>query len=387
MAVEKRGAKKLEEELVVDVVEAETIRLIFRLLQVGNDSNGPMGVKSIACWLNERGYQTRKGGAFGVSGIHRILTNPVYVGEWVFNKRNSRTGRVNPEQERITVAVPPIIDRPEFDSVAAMLKSRDPRVVAPRAVTGPILLTGLAVCGSCRGAMTLRTGTSSTGQVHRYDTCSTCARKGKTVCTGRSIPMERLDQLVTDSLVDRLLQPERLTGLLATLADRRERAAAETDGRIVALQSEVAEAEDKLRRMCKIVETGLTDLDDILQQRLTNLKLDRERARTALDRVLATAVRPIVIDPAAVESFGRMMRQNITTGETPFRKVYLRAVVDHVEVDDHVIRIIGDKTTLEQAIAGQAANASDVRRCVPKWRARRDSNARPLPSEGNALSS
>ena len=110
----------------------------------------------------------------------------------------------------------------------------------------------------------------------------------------------------------------------------------------------------------------------------------RRRARTALDRGLATVVRPIVIDPAAVESFGRMMRQNIATGETPFRKAYLRAVVDHIEVDDHVIRIIGDKATLEQAIAGQAVNASDVRRCAPKWRARRDSNSyREISSLGS----
>jgi recombinase-like zinc beta ribbon protein len=39
----------------------------------------------------------------------------------------------------------------------------------------------------------LRTGTSKTGAVHRYYACSTCARKGKTVCKSRSIPMAKLD--------------------------------------------------------------------------------------------------------------------------------------------------------------------------------------------------
>lgn len=57
--------------------------------------------------------------------------------------------------------------------------------------------------------MTLRTGTSKTGAVHRYYTCSTCARKGKTVCKGRSIAMAKLGTLVTTQMNERLFQPER----------------------------------------------------------------------------------------------------------------------------------------------------------------------------------
>ena len=48
--------------------------------------------------------------------------------------------------------------------------------------------------------MTLRTG--KTGR-YRYYTCSTCARQGKTACKGRSIPMDKLDRLVTERLADR----------------------------------------------------------------------------------------------------------------------------------------------------------------------------------------
>jgi hypothetical protein len=33
-----------------------------------------------------------------------------------------------------------------FDRVQALLKSRNPRINPPRVFTGPILLTGLAVC-------------------------------------------------------------------------------------------------------------------------------------------------------------------------------------------------------------------------------------------------
>lgn len=65
-----------------------------------------------------------------------------------------------------------------FERVQSLLKQRNPRVNPPRVVTGPILLTGLAYCATCAGAMTLRTGTSHTGKVYKYYSCSTCARQG-----------------------------------------------------------------------------------------------------------------------------------------------------------------------------------------------------------------
>ncbi len=121
-----------------------------------------------------------------------------------------------------------------------------------------------------------------------------------------------------------------------------------------------------------MVEEGVTDLDDILKDRLASLKLDRYRAKTTLDRIKMQAAAPTVFDPAAIERFGRLMRENITTGETPFRKIYIRSVVERIEVGDEVIRIVGDKATLEEAIAGRATVSGGVRRRVPKWRTRQD---------------
>jgi hypothetical protein len=90
--VERRGAR-VKKRLVVDRVEAELVKLIFALCRVGDAISGPMGVKAIACWLNARGYRTRTDGLFGDGAVHKILTNPVYVGKWTFNKRSSKTLR------------------------------------------------------------------------------------------------------------------------------------------------------------------------------------------------------------------------------------------------------------------------------------------------------
>ena len=107
-------------------------------------------------------------------------------------------------------------------------------MVAPRVTTGPILLTGLAICATCQGGMTLRTGTSQNGVIHRYYTCSTCARKGKSACKGRSIRMEKLDRLVTEHLVERLFEPERLATILNCISARRAEKAESVNKRIMA---------------------------------------------------------------------------------------------------------------------------------------------------------
>lgn len=372
--VERRG-NRIKKRLVVDDVEADIVKLMFGLYLRGDGTSGPLGVKALTCWLNEHGHRTRLDARYGVATVHGILTNRIYIGEWIFNRRDSKTLVEKPKGEHVQIDVPAIIDRAEFEAVQATLKAHNPRATPARVVTGPILLTGLATCATCSGPMTMRTGTSKSGRVYTYYSCSTHGRQGKTGCTGRSIPMGKLDTLVTDHLVSELLQPDRLRATLASLWALRSERTAEVDGRVVALRKEVTAAEDKLKRLYTMVEDGVTDLDDILRDRLASLKLERDRAKAALDRIHVAERSPATIDPDLVERFAEFMRENVTNGEIPFRKAWLQAIVDRVEVDDDVIRIIGDKANLETVVASGGAHiATGVRSSVRKWRARKDSN-------------
>jgi site-specific DNA recombinase len=370
---EKRG-EKIKKKLDVDPVEVETVRLIYKLYLHGDGSSGALGVKEVVKWLNRNGHRTRRGESFGVASVHKILTNTVYIGQWKFNKTSSRTRQRKPDEEVVTIPVPGLIEPHLFEQVQRQLHARSPRVVAPRVTTGPILLTGLAVCATCQGGMTLRTGTSQNGVIHRYYTCSTCARKGKSACKGRSIRMDKLDRLVTEHLVERLFHPERLATILNSLSARRAEKAESVNKRIMALQREVTDAEDKLKRLYRLVEDGMTDLDDVLRDRLNDLKADRDRARAAFEAARVQIAPAIRIDPALIERFGRGMREKFSNGSVPFRKAYLQSLIDLIEVDDHRIRIMGGKDVLERAvIAGQAAESGS--QMSTRWRARRDSNS------------
>ena len=117
------------------------------------------------------------------------------------------------------------------------------------------------------------------------------------------------------------------------------------------------------------------DPDYVLKDRLNILKVERDRAKAALERAKQQSASPIRIDPALIERFGRGMREAFTGGSVPFRKAYLQSLIDVVEVDDHSIRIKGRKDLLEKAVLSsrnQEASCSEMR---TEWRARRDSNS------------
>ena len=69
------------------------------------------------------------------------------------------------------------------------------------------------------------------------------------------------------------------------------------------------------------------------------------------------------------------MRANALTGETPFRRAYIRSMVDQVGVDDAEIRIVGRRTVLERLVMGGGAGPAGVPSFVGKWRASEDKTA------------
>ena len=269
-----RGAK-VKKKLGIDPLHADTVRLIYRLSLEGDGTTGQMGVKNIAAHLNQHRIFTRDGGRWGVGQVHRILTRTTYIGRHEFNKC-AKNKALKPVSEIVTVEVPPLVDQATFDAMQVHLRARNPKVTPARVVSGPTLLTGICFCADCGGAMTLRTGK---GGRYRYYTCSIKARQGETGCKGRPIPMERLNNLVAEHIADRLLQPERLEEILASVLDRRQERAGRRRGHIAELNKRAAETDLRLKRLYDAIEAGVADLDDpALRERVVSLKAIRDQA-------------------------------------------------------------------------------------------------------------
>lgn len=372
IAAEQRGAKT-KKRLTVDVVEAEVVRTIFRLFREGDGTTGPLGVKGVVNWLNEHGYRTRKGARWGIGPLYLILTRSTYRGMHRFNRKYWKTKTAKPEDEIVDVPVEPIIDEAEFDQVQRMLKARNPKNVAPRVVTGPILLTGLAACGHCGGAMTIRTGKSGR---YRYYTCGTCARQGKTACPGRSVPMDRLDELVTHQIATQLLTTERVTSIMSGLARRQSAREGDQRSRIDSLRNAHNDAENRLGRLYAAIENGVADpADETLKTRISTVRAERDSAKAALDRALEELTPELRITDEKIAAFLEVMRKNVANGDIAFRRAYLRSVIDRVEVGVDEVRIIGRNATMERLVLESGPEPSSVPSLVREWRALRDSNS------------
>jgi hypothetical protein len=294
-------------------------------------------------------------------------------GEHRFNRTVWKTKEAKPEAEQIGVPVEPIIDAVTFDAVQAMLKAKNPRVTAPRVVTGPILLTGLATCATCSGGMTLRTGKSGR---YRYYTCATSAQQGKSGCKGRSVPMDRLDSLVSEKLAEKLLSPERVGKLVSGLMNRQAAKDQDHSVRVTALRSKLTDAEGRLGRLYAAIENGIADPNDAtLKGRIEAVKTERDIAAVAFERAVSEMRPDTKITDEKIAAFAGEMRTHVLNGETPFRRAYIRSVIDQVEVDDTEIRIKGRKSVLEKLVMAGGASPAGVPSFVREWRARRDSNS------------
>ena len=70
--------------------------------------------------------------------------------------------------------------------------------------------------------------------------------------------------------------------------------------RNLGLREELTAADEKLKRLSQLVETGI-EIDDLLRDRSNGFQAERERAATALDRARTQAMLFVEFDPALLQ--------------------------------------------------------------------------------------
>src|SRR5262249_47521686 len=150
---------------------------------------------------------------------------------------------------------------------------------------------------------------------YTYYSCTGCHQKGKSVCKGRHIPMASLDDLVVANVKDRLLNPGRLANILEALIDRQSVKESAVQNRRLALEAELIQKNEKLKRLYTAIEDGIVELDQQLKERIQALKVERAIVQTSLDRIAVQAHARAAITPARLESFSRVMNEKLDCGD------------------------------------------------------------------------
>jgi site-specific DNA recombinase len=367
--IERRG-KTRKKGLAIDERDATVVRLMFDLALKGDGSSGPMGIKAIVCWLNERGYRTRRGKKWGVSGIHRHLINRTYTGDHIF--RSGENGGVE-----IPLQVPAIVSEEEFLRLRDFLDARNPKKTPPRVVTGDVLLTGLVTCPHCGDGMTTQTGK---GGRYRYYSCSNNMRTGKTGCRGHRVRMDALDDLVLQRVRGDLLTSEKMNAQFDPLRSRQEKAAEDQAERLASRDAEVQIAKRSLDALYGLVQQGLVDLtEEDFKKRFLEAKEKHLRVKRERDQVAAELTPDAHVSHQKVSEFVSGMQESLAQTSIVGKRGFLRAIIDEIRVGEDQITIVGRRSLLERAIVSGDMVASPVPTFVRKWRGDRDSNP------GNAL--
>lgn len=134
------------ETIKINPDESELIHLIYDLYEEKQSA------LSVAQWLHENGKETKRGGTWGSKGVIDILRNPIYIGVYRWNYRESGRGELKPEDEVIIVenALPVIISREQWERVQKLLDSNyKGRRDQQRRAKHIHLLSGLVKCGYC----------------------------------------------------------------------------------------------------------------------------------------------------------------------------------------------------------------------------------------------
>ena len=367
---EVRGSKE-KKVLAVNEDEARVVREIFDLA-VGERGRS-IGVKAIATHLNERGVK-RRGVRFSTGSVYGILTCTAYRGQHYFNQYDSRNKKPRPPSQWIELAVPVIVDEQTFNAVQGLLKSRNARCTPPRVVNGRTLLAGVARCGYCNAALTLNTGK---GGAYRYYCCSRKTKEGPLSCRGIRIPMDRLDNIVVDEVLARVVEPTRLHALLSAYLQTANERVDRNKKELAKLKHAHSDAQAGLSNLLSLVEKGLMEAGDpVLKERLLGLKLQRDELATEIAHVQQRIVSgEPEITPEKLAHFAALLRDKLTKGDPNFRKAYARLVMREVSVKDREIRISGSKAILARAASQALGKRSpEVLSFVREWRPLGESN-------------
>lgn len=223
-------------QLVPDPAQAPIVAEIFRRYAERLE-----GTATLARWLADRGYQTKRGVPFNPRAVLTILRNRSYLGETAFRGK------------RYPAPHEPLIDEALFERAQQILHERGENPSLRRSNQSDYLLTGLMRCARCGKRYIAAHGN---GGRYPYYVCFTRQRYGTQRCDADRLPADRLDDAILERLEALLAQEQivrdAIQDAFAELDQERPRREAE----LKRLDTEVRKANTALERYFRAFEAG-----------------------------------------------------------------------------------------------------------------------------------
>lgn len=306
-----KGGRQLL-ELVPDPETAPLVVRIFERYLAGH------GLRGIATWLNEEvGARSALGRRFDSIKVGRILQNPMYLGVL-----NSRGGLVPSSHE-------PLVSASVFERVQETFEQR--KMMAPRQATGAFVLSGVARCGVCGGAICVQKASKKSRQAgqywykcRNYNYARGCGGKGLALTSAPGPAME--EQVV--AAITALGDPDARDAFYELVEADYERRLGMSASEVQEVHQEIAEAEKAILRWDALYETGRLEMEEYLGR----IRPHKERIRVLRSRLEAVKNTPAPPPKEVLANFVANFREIWTEADPHERKALLQHFVNAWDV-------------------------------------------------------
>lgn len=207
------GYDKKDCVLTINKAEAEVVRRIFHLY-----ANEQMGIRRISQRLYEEGFTSRKGNAFNVLTIRRILVNPKYKGWYCANKSQTVDYRSKrkiflDESEWVMYpdpSIPAIVSEELWDRANALYKQRSKQMMSHQSAAefnNRYPYSGKIVCEEHGVSFHRQVLKNAKGEKEVWQ-CRVYRNRGRAACSAPQLWTVELDQIMAE-IFGELVQDKR----------------------------------------------------------------------------------------------------------------------------------------------------------------------------------
>ena len=316
--------------LTINEHEAEAVRIIFKMFAEGH------GYTAIIKYLNEHGYEPKRGGIFNKNSLFSILSNEKYTGVFVFNKstpkdsdgkRNGHTTKSPDQIIRIENGCPAIISKELFHKVQKRKK-------ANRRGTGRYhskefyLLTGKIFCGVC--GKRIQGNVRYSGRSKLRLATYRCATLRK-FCSNKENNKDYLDVYAVELLRQEIFNEKKLKKRINAVNAYVERYNLQYESLFSEVNSQLEEVNQSLANITTAVEKGI--ITQTLIDRVEELEKQRSDLQTRLYNLH-------LLETLKYKDFSHLINdfQNMQRGTEEFR-TFVQSYIDKIVTFPYHIEI------------------------------------------------
>lgn len=320
--------------LVVNEIEAMIVREIFDLRLRG------LGAKLIAADLNERNVPNRRG-RWSKAKVHWLLANEAVIGRTVFNRKDSKTQKRRPRDQWIVVqSHEPIVPMDVWDRVQSMIRAAVDNMGAgggsPRSTW---LFTGL-LYGPDGYAMLVE---SAKGHSKRYYYYNSYTHNKLKEGSPRRIRADLMDEFLLGVILNRILTPEFLSGVVKDLHDVAGEWARANSKKRRALEGQIDNLTTRNSKLFDLLEASGSDTPNLgdLTKRLRGNNSEIKRLEMELEEVVGEEPPALNVTANDVADLSVALRYIIESESNPAKvRHFLGLIIEKIVLEATSVRII-----------------------------------------------